>query len=248
MKKLITNFLLFLTFAVTAVAAQGRMDEATINAGLRIFDRSLHIKDGWIRDPYIYLAPDGYYYLTGTTANPGDPREDTEPYNTGLDIPELTGSEKPSIVGCGLRLWRSQNLIEWEDLGVPFTLDQGYWALQQPERFENVPREKWRLWAPEVYFFDGRWIFVHTSPSPVGGGANLAVTQSGNFKGPFLHPMKEAMRGKHDPSLFRDEEGTFYLLWSNTWIAPLKSGKSGLAAEPLRIDHPIAVPARMANP
>jgi len=43
-------------------------------------------------------------------------------------------------------------------------------------------------------------------------------------------------RDKHDPSLFRDDDGTWYLTWSNTEIAPLKPDFQGLAAKPVHID------------
>ena len=92
------------------------MDPATIRSGLESHDQALYIKSGWIRDPYIILGPDDYYYLTGTQPNPGDPREAAEPYNIGL------GEE--SIVGEHVRLWRSKDLIEWESLGEPFELDE----------------------------------------------------------------------------------------------------------------------------
>jgi hypothetical protein len=39
------------------------MDAATIRAGLQSHDRALFIKAGWIRDPYIVLGPDDWYYL-----------------------------------------------------------------------------------------------------------------------------------------------------------------------------------------
>jgi arylsulfatase len=227
---------LLLLVTAAAGAASPAMDRATIQAGLQTHDRALHIKDGWIRDPYIYLAPDGFYYLTGTTPNPGEPREEAEPYNSGLDLPAITGSDRPSIVGSSLRVWRSRDLVVWEDLGVLFTLDQGYWGEAMPGKFEAVPREEWRLWAPELYVFEGRWVFVHTSPSPVERGANLAVSRSATLSGPFTHPMKDAMRGRHDPSIFRDDDGTYYLLWGNTLIAPMKPGFAGFAAEPRRID------------
>src|SRR5262249_48122900 len=51
------------------------MSRAQIEAGLKAHDRALYIKQGWIRDPYIKLGPDDCYYLTGTTPNPNDPRE-----------------------------------------------------------------------------------------------------------------------------------------------------------------------------
>ena len=88
------------------------MSRETIEAGLASHDRALHIKAGWIRDPYIVLGPDDYYYLTGTQPNPNDPRESQDPYNTGL------GEE--SIVGEHVRVWRSKDLIDWESLGEPF--------------------------------------------------------------------------------------------------------------------------------
>jgi xylan 1,4-beta-xylosidase len=207
-----------------------------VKRALNEHDRAVHIKNGWIRDPYIYLAPDGYYYLTGTTPNPGDPREAEEPYNSGLDMPDLTGSEKPSIVGSSMQVWKSQDLAEWEYLGSPFTLELGYWAGTEPGLFDSVPKDIWRLWAPEIYFFEGHWVLVHTSPSPVRGGANLAVTRENELMGPYDHPMGMAMKNKHDPSLFRDEDGTCYLLWGNTWIVQLLPGLKGFAADPVRID------------
>ncbi len=41
---------------------------------------------------------------------------------------------------------------------------------------------------------------------------------------------------RHDPSLFTDEDGTKYLLWQNTMIAPLSKDLSKYTAEPVRID------------
>src|SRR5262245_33253851 len=68
------------------------MSRAEIEAGLKSRDRALYIKQGWIRDPYITLGPDDLYYLTGTTPNPGDPREQSEPYNIGLGKESVVGS------------------------------------------------------------------------------------------------------------------------------------------------------------
>jgi arylsulfatase len=41
---------------------------------------------------------------------------------------------------------------------------------------------------------------------------------------------------KHDPSLFQDDDGTWYLLWQNTLIAPLAKDFRRFTAEPVRID------------
>ena len=42
------------------------MSRAEIEAGLKSHDHALLISSFWIRDPYIVLGPDDYYYLTGT--------------------------------------------------------------------------------------------------------------------------------------------------------------------------------------
>lgn len=203
------------------------MSEKQIAEGLEKHDRALHIKDDWIRDPYIYLSPDGYYYLTGTTPLPDDSRPRTDPYNTGLG--------DASIVGYTMSVWRSRDLAGWESLGTPYSIEDGIWKQDRPGRFEQVPRKDWRLWAPEIYFMDGRWVIVHTSPSPV-QGANLSVTRGAELKEPFDNPMGTAIGRRHDPSLFVDDDKTIYMQWGNTMIAPLKSDLTAFAADPVRID------------
>ena len=214
--------------AMAATGARGAMDAQTIAAGLAAHDRALHLTDGWIRDPYIVPAPDGYYYLTGTTPNPRDPREAADRHNTGL------GGE--SIVGYHMQLWRSKDLISWESLGTPFSLLDGYWARKMPEAFKGDDRSQWHLWAPEAHFLSGRWHIVHTTPAPVRRGSNLAVAKGDKIEGPWSFPLGDLSRGRHDPSLFQDDDGTVYLLWGNTEIAPLTKDLTGLAAEPVRID------------
>jgi arylsulfatase len=199
-------------------------------------DRAIHVLDVWMRDPHIANGPDGAYYLTGTTAEPNDPRWPADRYNAGLDQPVGKPDAPPSIVGGRVRVWRSENLLNWVEVPSPFSLDQGYWAQIEPDVFASTPRADWRLWAPELLWHEERWIVVHTSPAPVRRGANLAVTRGTVLAGPFTHPMGAAMQGRHDPSVFRDDDGTLYLLWGNTLIAPLKSDLSGFAAEPVRID------------
>ena len=36
-------------------------------AELAAHNRTVHVKDGWLRDPYIVKSPDGNFYFTGTT-------------------------------------------------------------------------------------------------------------------------------------------------------------------------------------
>ncbi len=204
------------------------MGRAEIEAGLKSHDRALFVKEGWIRDPYIVRGPDDWFYLTGTTPNPGDPREQNDPYNTGLG--------KESIVGWKAQVWRSKDLVDWESLGTPFTLKHGIWYGGNPKAFETTDIVQWRLWAPELHWLDAqeRWALVHTSPSPV-KGANLSLTKGAEVTAPWSNPMGEKIQRRHDPSLFKDDDGTWWMIWGATEIAPLKPDFSDFTSAPVRI-------------
>ena len=61
------------------------------------------LMDVWLRDTYVNLGHDGYYYMTGTFKSEDRPTAyDSSP---------------------GLVLWRSKDLKNWEDLGVIFDLN-----------------------------------------------------------------------------------------------------------------------------
>lgn len=189
------------------------MPRAEIEAGLKSHDRALYIKQGWIRDPYIVLGPDDWYYLTGTTTAEGDPREQGDPYNTGL------GAQ--SIVGSQVRVWRSKDLVDWDYLGTPFTLARDSWHADPGTL----------VWAPELHWLGDRWALVHCPKAK----ANLAISAGPELKGTWTHPLGAKLGEKHDPSLFKDG-ATWWLLWDNTQIAPLKKDFSDFAAAPVRID------------
>ncbi|MCS7468749.1 family 43 glycosylhydrolase [Stieleria sp. ICT_E10.1] len=199
------------------------MNAETIRAGLQSHDKALYIKSGWIRDPYITLAPDGYYYLTGTQPNEGDPREQTNPYNIGLG--------DASIVGNQVRVYRSQDLIEWESLGAIFDGDSIYRGDKRKRKSAQ------RIWAPEVHWMpqlseSGRWALVHC-PKQV---SSLALSPGETLQGPWTHPMNGDMGQRHDPSLFTDDDGSVWMLWGNTYVAPLNKDLTKYIGKTVRID------------
>ena len=204
----------------------GPESRQAIEKALKAHGRAIFVKSGWIRDPFITLGPDGNYYLTGTTPLPGEPREKTDPYNTGLG--------PKSIVGWKMQVWRSPDLIDWESLDAPYSLKTGIWAQERPKRFEEVPEKDWRLWAPELHWLGDRWAIVHTSPDPV-AGANLSLTKGLEIKGPYENPMGTKIGRRHDPSLFKDDDGTWWMIWGATSIAPLKPDFSDFASKPVNI-------------
>ena len=188
------------------------MSRAEIEAGLQSRDRALHIKGGWIRDPYITRGPDDFFYLTGTTINEGDAREQSDPYNIGL------GNE--SAVGNTVRVWKSKDLVDWEYLGTPFTL---------ADSIHKKPGD--RIWAPEIHWLGDRWALVHCPKQK----SNLALTAGPDLKGPWTHPMAGKFAGHHDPSLLKDGD-TWWVLSGNTLVQPLDKDFSGFTGTAVRID------------
>lgn len=202
------------------------MRRRQIEAGLASHERALFVLNGWIRDPYIILGPDDHYYLTGTTPLPGEPREKSDPYNTGLG--------EGSLVGWKARVWRSKDLTEWIEVKDAFSLKDGIWFEEQPEAFQRTDVGQWRLWAPELHWLGDRWALVHTSPTPV-KGANFSLTQGVKICGPWSNPMGAQIKRRHDPSLFKNDDGVWWMIWGATSIAPLKSDFSGFAGRPVKI-------------
>ena len=200
---------------------------AEIRTALGAHNRAVHVKDGWIRDPYVIKDPDGYYYVTGTTLLSGTKETLEKKYSSGPP-------------GYELRVWKTKDFIRWQLLGVPFTLKDGVWFTAKPERFGQVPEANWRLWAPELHFINGKCVLVHTSPSPV-NGANLSVATGARPARPWSNPLGEKIAQRHDPSLFQDDDGIWWLIWGGTSIAPLKADLSDFTAEPVNISPSGAV-------
>ncbi|MDF1657333.1 MAG: sulfatase-like hydrolase/transferase [Verrucomicrobiales bacterium] len=210
-----------------AVAKAMKVNE--IRKGFASHDKALFVKEGWIRDPYLITGPDGWMYLTGTSPLANEPREETDPYNTGL------GDE--SIVGWQANVWRSKDFATWESLDAPYSLKDGIWFETEPQAFSETPEKHWFLWAPELHWIDEmeKWALVHTSPSPV-AGANLSLSAGAEVKGPWTNPFGASIQKRHDPSLFHNDDGTWWMVWGATKIAPLKPDFSGFSGEEITIN------------
>lgn len=226
MKLIIALIILTFTSISDKVVTSSISKPQEIKEALSSHDRAIHVKDGWIRDPYIIKGPDGFFYLTGTTQSSSVKETVLTKYNVGLGDSSLVGSE--------LHAWKTKDFIKWESFGVPFTLKDGIWYKSKPEKFTEVPESQWRLWAPEFHFINNKLALIHTSPSPV-GGANLSVASGIEPKRPWTNPMGEKIGKRHDPSLFQDEDGTCWMIWGATSIAPLKPDLSDFAGESINI-------------
>ncbi|WNJ20548.1 family 43 glycosylhydrolase [Pontibacter sp. G13] len=185
--------------------------------------------DKFLRDTYVTLGPDGYYYLTGTAAFEG--RE------TAFDENE------------GIPLWRSKDLENWEDLGYVWTFDDhGTW---QRDSFvmENPPKTdingqpsgpiRRSVWASEIHYLESQqnWFLVAcVNNNPNGRGSFILKSTTGLPTGPYENIEGNAegpLFEKIDGSLFEEEDGTVYFVGHSHWIAKMKPDMSGFA-EPLR--------------
>lgn len=165
-----------------------------------------------IRDPFINIGPDGRYYLTGTTA----------------------GSHWGETVG--IRVWRSDDLAEWEDLGFVWELEKdgkpaNSWHFQREPKnpeFKN-PRA---IWAPEIHYLSGTWWLPHCMN---GGGHGLLKSTTGKVEGPY-EALPAIGMNQIDPFLFKDGNEVFYC-WQADKLAKMNPAMDSLVEEVTELQH-----------
>lgn len=181
------------------------------------------ILDVPLRDPSICRGPDGTYYLTGTGATVGA--------DGNADFDNCTT----------IRIWKSPDLRTWTELCVAFDLAKAGWNdrwATGPRALAgqaDAPRHNLGVTAPEIHYLkDTFWIAFSVN----GQGTGLLRSKSGKAEGPY-EPWGRSASGLGyitaiggDPSLFQDDDGTIYWLWSPAWIAKMKDDLTGLAESP----------------
>jgi hypothetical protein len=169
-----------------------------------------------MRDPSMCVAPDGWYYLTGTTG--GSPLW-------------WTGNE-------GIELWRSLDLKRWESLGRVWSIEEGTWQREEvtlPEA-EQALRT---VWAPEIHHINGTFWLAYCMP---GHGSSLLRSSSGEPAGPYedVQPEGPLVPDQIDASLFQDDEGSVWFVWQSGTLARMNDSMTELVTEPFQIrpaDH-----------
>ncbi|KAH9907255.1 family 43 glycoside hydrolase [Xylariomycetidae sp. FL2044] len=114
----------------------------------------------------------------------------------------------------------SKDLVTWTKHIAVFSRVQSYWA-------------KSAFWAPAVTERHGLYYFYYTANNPVAdpnGVAGIGVARASTPGGPF-HDVRSTpiVQGQiaggnaMDPSVFVDDDGTYYLIWGGTraFIQPL---------------------------
>lgn len=195
------------------------------DASLQIPKTVRPLLDTWMRDTYVTYAPDGFYYLTGTTAAPG--RDHCWDWNDGL------------------HLWRSSDLKHWEHLGLIWSLDRdATWqskpvivkAGQRSPSGDLMDDKRRAVWAPELHYIKSRKTWLIVACMNGGRGSFVLRSTSGKPEGPYVNipgnaqgPIFDGIDG----SVFEDDDGSVYFVGHNHFIARMKDDLSGLA-EPIR--------------
>ncbi|PPF56469.1 beta-xylosidase [Clavibacter michiganensis] len=116
--------------------------------------------------------------------------------------PTTDGSE--GWAATSFSVFSSHDLVEWQDHGLVLSLpDDVRWATD-------------RAWAPAAAERDGRYYLYFTA-----GGGHIGVASADHPAGPFIdHGRPLVADGDFegvaiDPSVFLDDDGTWYLLWGN---------------------------------
>ncbi len=170
------------------------------------------LMDTPLRDTSICRGPDGTWYMTGTV----------EPFWKFNE---------------GIKVWKSQDLTNWEPLGFVWKYGGSPW--HKPYLAAQKP-----LWAPEIHYLKGTFWLTYSLPGWKAGdpkgtdaknsGSGLLKSTSGKAEGPYVDVQPDARLGDEiDASLFQDDDGSVYFLWHSGKIAKLKPDMSGLA-EPYR--------------
>jgi beta-xylosidase len=232
MKKWILGFSLLITHFLYA---QSEFSNPTAPVGdekLTVPKAVRPLFDYWMRDTYVMLAPDGYYYLTGTTATPN------------RKFP--TGNIHCWDYNDGLYLWRSKNLKKWEFRGLiwSFEKDAADWqrkgapvkeGAKSPNQdpLDSIYRA---VWAPELHYIKSKkkWLLVACLNG--GGGSFIMESTSGKPEGPYKNIKGNETKpifDNIDAGLFEDDNGDVYVVAHNHFIAKMKDDLSDLA-EPFR--------------
>ncbi len=166
------------------------------------------VKDIFMRDPSICVGHDKSYYWVST---PGV-----------LSLPP-TG---------GLKIWRSKDLSQWDDLGSIWNWDKN--ATWQTNRNKDIPKAKDFLWAPEIsYINETYWICFSYSQSP--RVTSLIKSVSGKPEGPYVDALDKPISEGIDGFLFQDDDGQVYYIWGGGQMVKMKKDMSGFANSPKTI-------------
>ncbi|WP_367183805.1 family 43 glycosylhydrolase [uncultured Bacteroides sp.] len=210
-------------------------DADTNNKELKVPKSVKPAFDYWMRDTWVTLGPDGYYYMTGTTADPNR---------------KFVGQIHCWDWNDGLYLWRSKDLKNWESRGLIWSMEKdGTWqknpkVYKKGEKYakksingDPLDNKFHAVWAPEMHYIKSakNWFIVACMNESDGGrGSFVLRSTTGKPEGPYVNiegNKDKALYPNIDGSLFEDTDGTVYFVGHNHYIAKMKSDMSDIAED-----------------
>lgn len=159
--------------------------------------------------PHVCVAPDGWYYLTGTI---GDPKE--------------------SYANDGIYMWRSKDLKAWEKMGNIFDVTDISWQTRgEPVYGTNHSKRQAGFRGVELHFINQNYYLVYAT---VYQSIGILKSKTGKAEGPYEDWAKLLPWG-YDPSLFQDEDGTVFLTWNGGVVSRLSADLKKLDESPRMI-------------
>ncbi|MEH0152893.1 family 43 glycosylhydrolase [Limibacter armeniacum] len=213
------NMLWWVLVLLTSACKLSDNKQAKVQDPIKKHSQAVHVLDDvWMRDPFITLAPNGYYYLSCTRKNAYYP--DSLP---------------------AMQFFRSKDLMDWEDLGVQWKAKETEWGNMLYERAKTFKKKKTLLapdvhgvgpmiWAPEIHFINGKWVIVTTSNLQ---RASLFISKGDKLEGPFEEPFGVDFGHRHDPSIFMDGN-TPWLVYRCAEMIQLTDDLRGFVGEPIK--------------
>ncbi|MFD0696315.1 family 43 glycosylhydrolase [Paenibacillus sp. GCM10027628] len=137
-----------------------------------------------------------------------------------------------------LQVWTSADLKSWT---VPVTV----WCLEQEGSWQKGSQGANGICAPEIHYVKGTfWITYGLSQ----GGTGLLKSLSDSVRGPYQNLGMMTDDGQ-DASLFEDEDGIVYWIYSNGKIARMNEDMTGLEEVPRMVEvQPWKVAGREDHP
>ena len=158
-----------------------------------------------LRHTSITLAPDRFYYMTGT------------------------GGENALDHNDGIELWRSPDLVKWEYLGLIWSIENdGTWQKEWRVHYNHPVRT---IWAPRLQYIKGNFYISYCMPP---GDRGLLKSTSGKPQGPYVNAIAGDGKFPIEmyASLFQDDDDKVYLVYDGGWIGLLNDDLSGMVGVP----------------
>ncbi|MDQ0877573.1 beta-xylosidase [Paenibacillus sp. V4I3] len=140
--------------------------------------------------------------------------------------------------GSSLQVWTSADLKTW-------TGPAAVWSLEQEGTWQKESDGPFGICAPEIHYVKGTFWITYGLKQ---GGTGLLKSLSASVMGPYQDMGKITTDGQ-DASLFEDEDGVVYWIYSNGKIARMNEDMTGLEEIPRMVEvQPWKVAGREDHP